>query len=106
MPTSWHWGGGAFFALKGNKTLETWRYVIPTAIAPRPERSGVMAGTVKALRTGIQLGPNPLVGGLATLRYSLPKAGPATVRVFDDLGREVLGRSAIAVWRPLPHPVR
>jgi hypothetical protein len=91
-----HWGNGAFFALKGNKTLEAWRYVIPTAMAPRPERGGVMAGTVKGLGTGIQLGPNPLVGGLATLRYVLPKAGPATITVYDATGRTVQRVSSLA----------
>ncbi|HDQ99598.1 MAG TPA: T9SS type A sorting domain-containing protein [candidate division WOR-3 bacterium] len=37
----------------------------------------------------MKLGPNPLIGGFATLRYSLPKAGPAAVSVYDVSGRSV-----------------
>ena len=92
-----HWGSGAFFALKGNKTVEMWRYVIPTAMAmPRPERSGVMGGVVKAGRLGVTLAPNPLTGGFATLRYSLPMAGPAVINVFDVTGRSVVKRTVLA----------
>jgi hypothetical protein len=91
------WGGGAFFALKGNKTRELWRYVIPSAMAmPRPERSGVMGGVVKAGKLGVTLAPNPLTGNVATLRYSLPMAGPATISVFDVTGRSVMERSVLA----------
>jgi hypothetical protein len=91
------WGGGAFFALKGNKTLEMWRYALPVPPAlPRPERSGVMGGVVKAGRLGVTLVPNPLTGGIATLRYSLPMAGPATINVFDVTGRSVVKRTVTA----------
>ena len=83
-------GGDVFFALKGNKTVEFWRYVVPTGTAAqRPERSGVMAGVVPAGAPFVKLGPNPLAGGYATLRYSLPKAGPAAVSVYDVSGRSV-----------------
>jgi hypothetical protein len=40
--------------------------------------------------------PNPLSGGLATLRYSLPKAGLATLNVFDVTGRTVLTQTLAA----------
>ncbi|HDQ99135.1 MAG TPA: hypothetical protein ENN51_02460, partial [candidate division WOR-3 bacterium] len=84
------YGPGVFFALKGNKTVEFWRYVVPMGtVARRPERSGVMAGTVPAGAPFVKLGPNPLIGGFATLRYSLPKAGPAAVSVYDVSGRSV-----------------
>ncbi len=91
-----HWGLGAFFALKGNKTLEMWRYVLPAAMASQPERSGVMGGVAKAGRLGVTLAPNPLTGGFATLRYSLPMAGPATIHVFDVTGRSVVKRTVTA----------
>jgi hypothetical protein len=92
-----HWGGGAFFALKGNKTLEMWRYVVPAAMAgQQPERSGVMGGVVKAGQLGLTVAPNPLTGGYANVRYSLPKAGPASITVYDVTGRSVLKRSVLA----------
>ena len=91
-----HWGGGAFFALKGNKTNEMWRYMLPTAMAPRPARSGIMGGVVKAGRLGMTIAPNPLSGGYATVRYVLPKAGPATISVFDVTGRSVVKRDVLA----------
>ena len=91
-----HWGGGAFFALKGNKTLECWRYMLPMAYGPRPERSGVMGGRTGQIPVGLTCAPNPLAGGYATVRYSLPMAGPAQVRVFDVTGRTVLRRSLVA----------
>jgi hypothetical protein len=82
-------------ALKGNKTLEVWQYNFGTVAAARPERSGVMADrTVRA--AGFSLGPNPLAANTATLRYSLPKAGPVNLRVFDVTGRTVLDRSLVA----------
>jgi hypothetical protein len=89
------YGGEAFFALKGNKCQEMWRYVIP-AEPMQPERGGVLAGKVTDLRTGMIIGPNPLVGGFANVRYSLPKAGPASIHVFDVTGRTVLSQALVA----------
>lgn len=43
-----------------------------------------------AVRQDLAVVPNPTSSGAATLRYSLPEAGPATVRVFDITGRSVL----------------
>jgi hypothetical protein len=42
------------------------------------------------------IAPNPLSGGLATLRYSLPKARLATLNVFDVAGRMVLSQTMAA----------
>ena len=90
-------GNGAFFTLKGNKTVEMWRYVIPMAMAGAngPERSGVM-GRRTQLPLGVTVAPNPLTGKRATLRYSLPKAGPAQLSVFDVSGRTVQSVSLVA----------
>jgi hypothetical protein len=85
------YGAGVFFALKGNKTLEMWRYVEGTAAQlPRPDRSGIAGGVVAGQRPGFTVAPNPLSGGEVTLSYSLPQAGAASVRVFDVTGRTVL----------------
>lgn len=87
--------GEALYALKGNKTAEMWTYRIGTAFGAAPTRSGVMAErTVGGV--GTALTPNPLSTGYATLRYTLPKAGPATLRVFDVTGRAVVSRSLVA----------
>jgi hypothetical protein len=87
--------GEGLYTLKGNKTAEMWTYRIGTAFGAAPTRSGVMAE--KALnRVGTVLGPNPLSTGYATLRYTLPKAGPATLRVYDVTGRTVTSQSLVA----------
>ena len=90
-------GDGAFFALKGNKTAENWRYVMPYGAGSRPARSGIMTTVVKTRAGyGFELRPNPLTGGLATVRYSLPKAGPVVVKVFDVAGRTVQAKTLLA----------
>ena len=40
----------------------------------------------------IEISPNPLASGFATLNYTLPAAAPALVRVFDATGRAALAR--------------
>ena len=88
-----YYGMGAFFAFKGNKTLETWRYVQPTgaqAQAQAQARTGVMAGPSTIYDLRMTISPNPMANGFATLRYSLPRPGPVSVSVYDALGRSVL----------------
>ncbi|MEO0073118.1 MAG: T9SS type A sorting domain-containing protein, partial [candidate division WOR-3 bacterium] len=95
------YGDGVFFALKGNKTNELWRYFDITGTASRPERSGVAAtGTVQQVL--FRIVPNPVTSGRATLHFGLPFTGPATLRVFDITGRTVraqtvAGRGSSAV---------
>ncbi len=91
-------GGGLFYALKGNKTVELWRYLLAQPPDARPaveSRAGVMAAPA-ARPAGFAVGPSPTVAGYATLRYSLPSSGPASVRVYDVTGRGVLTRSLVA----------
>jgi hypothetical protein len=87
--------GTSIFALKGNKTVEAWRYGAAGAAAPAPLRGGAMARN-SAARGWFALGANPVAAAGLTVRYSLPKAGPASLRVFDVTGRTVLGRSLVA----------
>ena len=58
-----------------------------TASPPAARRSGALS---------FAIAPNPLAGGLATVRYNLPKAGLATLNVFDVAGRTVLTQTMAA----------
>ncbi len=92
------YGAGTFFAFKGNKTFEFWRYVVPTPQASsfKPQaRDGVASGVERTAYGVMRVSPSPLSGGWATLSYSLPKAGPVNVTVLDVAGRTVLRQSSI-----------
>ncbi|MBM3315234.1 T9SS type A sorting domain-containing protein, partial [candidate division WOR-3 bacterium] len=91
------YGGGYFFALKGNKTLEFWRYgEAPPAFGSwQPTRGGAAAEPV-AGRTGLAVVPNPLTNGWAAVRYALPAAGPVRISVYDVTGRSVAALSLVA----------
>ena len=92
-----HYGGGAFFTLKGNKTIEFWRYVeYPDVYSSRPSRSGVAGYVTSRSDLSFDVMPNPLAGNAATVRYSLPKAGPVSISIFDVAGRSVSSRTLLA----------
>ncbi len=84
--------GGIFFALKGNKCYELWRYVEPaleaSSFTPQA-RSGVQTGKSAVGSLRLAISPNPIATGFATLRYSLLKPGPFVVTVFDAAGRAI-----------------
>jgi hypothetical protein len=88
------------YAFKGNKSNEFWRFrPFWEAAATQPSRDGVMAEQALDLRPStfdIRLSPNPLASGFAVLRYSLPKAGLATLAVLDVTGRTVLTQTLTA----------
>ncbi|MBN2537676.1 T9SS type A sorting domain-containing protein, partial [candidate division WOR-3 bacterium] len=84
------YGNGVFFALKGNKTREMWRYCFAGAVGPRPRRgSAAMAGPAGLRELGLQVRPNPVASGFATVRYSVSTAGPGRLSVYDAGGRRV-----------------
>ncbi len=61
-----------------------------------PSREGVMAERLAIGDWRLAIAPNPIVSGYAALHYSLPKAGPATLRIFDVAGRSVLTQTLSA----------
>jgi hypothetical protein len=78
----------ACWALKGNKTREFWRYGFPIALGsePRSEREGVASAQLALGDWRLAITPNPL-SGTRSLRLSTGVSGPATVRLYDALGR-------------------
>jgi hypothetical protein len=88
-------GGGVFFAFKGNKTLELWRYKMPAAyLAPRPDRGGVAAGAAAGASALVALTPSVVADGRLNLTVS--GRGAFTLTVYDVSGRAVLVRSVQA----------
>jgi len=90
--------GGTLFALKGNQTNELWRDSLVSLKALQTSREGVMAAQTTLGDWQLAVSPNPLASGFAVLRYSLPKAGLAALKVFDVTGRTVLSQT-MAVGR-------
>ena len=92
-----YYGDEAFFAIKGNKTLELWRYVMaPWPARPEPAvRGGVAGSSFDIRRSSLVISPNPLSTGFARVRYDRFLGGAATLRVYDAAGRAVLTRSLI-----------
>jgi hypothetical protein len=88
--------GTGVFGTKGNKCLEFWLYTpYPPAMA-QPSREGITAGSFDIGNVSFAIAPNPLSGGFATVRYSLPKAGSATLYVYDVMGRPMLTQAMVA----------
>jgi len=86
------YGEQIFYAFKGGKTAEFWRYAdtISALLASQPERAGVMGEKVVAERFGFSVAPNPVVKGYGLLSYSVPQPSAARVSVYDVTGRTVL----------------
>lgn len=90
------YGNGLVWTLKGNKTLEFWTYDPGQDLLGGPSLShdGAMAAKMAPTENGrLSIFPNPLVGGVVNLRYSLAEAGPVSVGVYDIAGRCVLAKS-------------
>jgi len=87
--------GMAVFGFKGNKCAEFWRYAPAVQQTAPAGREGVMAGVQGGVTNALRISPNPLAGGFATVRYSLPRAGLATLRIYDVTGRTVLSQQMV-----------
>ncbi len=87
--------GVYLYALKGNKTVELWRYGAGT-FAAGSRQNGVMTESFRNLQHGLRLSANPVVAGVVSVHYALPKSGPATLRLCDITGRTVLMQTLAA----------
>ncbi|MEO0079933.1 MAG: T9SS type A sorting domain-containing protein [candidate division WOR-3 bacterium] len=92
--------GNVFFALKGNKTCELWRYVVPDTLMGQENGEGGRRNAESGERNGeggrewLRVGQNPVQGRLLTISYSLsPDHGPALVQVFDVAGRSLVQKA-------------
>jgi len=87
-----YYGDGLFYALKGNRTYELWRWFVrPEATVP--DRPGVMAQVMTKAEPQMTTVPNP-ASGLTTVRMVGEAAtwSGGVVRVFDIEGRCVFTR--------------
>ncbi len=93
------YGDGKMYFLRGNKTLEFWRYNANFPLTT-DGGSGVQAGAVLAPVLGrpeLAVAPNPF-SDRALVRYSLARPGPVRLGVYDINGRCV--RVLADGWQP------
>lgn len=87
------WSSGIFFAIKGNKCNEMWRYVVPSQGADMCDRGGILAGPA-GLPDRFFATTTPVAIRHSLVRWSHGGSGPSTVSVYDIAGRPVLRQMA------------
>jgi len=86
--------GTGVYGFKGNGTLEFWRFTPDDkAGGAQPSREGITASSSEIGSVSFAIAPNPLSGGLATVRYGLPKAGAAELSVYNVAGQTVMAQT-------------
>jgi hypothetical protein len=83
------YGAGKLWAMRGNKSLEFWRYNADFPLDPLDGGGGTMASDEWRMANGglrMTIAPNPFAGR-ATLRYSLRGPGRVRIVLYDAAGR-------------------
>lgn len=84
------WDNRTFYALKGNKTREFWRYTKwqeEDGRGGRPPRSGAQAAGALPNRATLAVGANPATGPTVAIRWNSATSGPKRLVVSDIAGR-------------------
>jgi len=79
--------GAVLYATKGNKSLEFWHYGLSPMMGSQPSgRNGVMSEAARLRgRPTLEATPSPMTGR-ALIAYSLPMAGPVSLKLYDVSG--------------------
>jgi len=94
----------AFFALKGSKTYEMWRFVDSMPLYSPARPGGVTAKSVRSGLPGFSLAPGIVTHGSVTLRFgaaAYETGGVALVTVADVTGRILLRRTVVPTALPV-----
>ena len=75
------------YALKGNKTLEFYRYT-PATFGPAPGAEVLAEVTGGSRTAALRLSPNPARGAVR-VEYRLPRSGPVRLELYDVTGARV-----------------
>jgi hypothetical protein len=85
-------GGNVFYATKGNKCRELWRYRLAGNVDVREDCAAV---ALPPRSDGLSVAPNPATG-CTTVRLSSGFSSPSRLRVYDIRGSLVLERTVAA----------
>jgi hypothetical protein len=84
--------GLAFYASKGRNTPEFYRHGLPRFTVVNtpvePTNGGAMGNKLTTGEFKLLIAPNPAIN-VAAVRYSLPKAGPISFKLYDVTGSVV-----------------
>ena len=78
----------AFYALKGSKTREVWKYTPTDSRLPSVNSQPATAGSAFDTRQlSFVISPNPAAAGFATVRFTSRLPAPVSLRIYNASGR-------------------